>query len=38
MATPKLTAGPSTPLVILREILTNPRVQRGDSLHVVEIP
>ena len=39
MATLKLTAvGTSTGLVIPKEMLTHMRVQRGDSLHVVETP
>ncbi|MEY3338332.1 MAG: hypothetical protein RL245_1324 [Pseudomonadota bacterium] len=39
MATLKLTAvGTSTGLVIPKEMLTRMRVQRGDSLHVVETP
>lgn len=39
MATLKLTTvGTSTGVVIPKEMLTRMRVQRGDSLHVVETP
>lgn len=39
MTTLKLTAvGTSTGLVIPKEMLTRLRVERGDSLHVVETP
>lgn len=39
MTTLKLTAvGTSTGVVIPKEMLTHMRVQRGDSLHVVETP
>jgi len=39
MATLKLTAvGTSTGVVIPKEMLTRMRVERGDTLHVVETP